>query len=81
MPKTNVGLEMYYEIEGDGPPVVFIGGLSQDHLSWMMQVPAVAAAGYRCITFDNRDAGQTAQSAEPVLFHFSAEPRGQAARP
>jgi len=65
MPKTDVGLQMYYEIEGDGPPVVFIGGLSQDHLGWMMQVPAVAAAGYRCITFDSRDAGQTAQSAEP----------------
>lgn len=66
MPKTSVnGLEMYYEIEGDGPPVVFIGGLSQDHLGWMMQVPAVSTAGYRCITFDSRDAGQTAQSAAP----------------
>jgi pimeloyl-ACP methyl ester carboxylesterase len=62
MPKTNAGPEMYYEIEGDGPPVVLIGGLSQDHFGWMMQVPAVAAAGYRCITFDNRDAGQTALS-------------------
>lgn len=62
MPKTNVnGLEMYYEIEGDGPPVVLIGGLSQDHLGWMFQVPALAAAGYRVITPDNRDAGQTAE--------------------
>ena len=66
MPKVNVnGLEMYYEIEGDGPAVVFISGLSQDHLGWMMQVPAVSAAGYRCITFDSRDAGQTAPSAKP----------------
>jgi pimeloyl-ACP methyl ester carboxylesterase len=62
MPKTRGALETYYEIEGDGPPVVFVGGLSQDHLGWMLQVPAVAAAGYRCITFDNRDAGQTASS-------------------
>ena len=73
MPTTNVGgLQMYYEIEGDGPPVVFIGGLSQDHLGWMMQVPAVSAAGYRCITFDSRDAGQTAQSAQPYSIREMA---------
>jgi 3-oxoadipate enol-lactonase len=62
VPRTNVGLDVNYEIEGDGPPVVFIGGLSQDRLGWMLQVPALKAAGYRCITFDNRDAGQTASS-------------------
>jgi pimeloyl-ACP methyl ester carboxylesterase len=53
---------MYYEIAGDGPPVVLIGGLSQDHVGWMFQVPALVSAGYRVITPDNRDAGQTAQS-------------------
>ena len=73
MPTTNVGLEMYYEIEGDGPPVVFIGGLTQDHLGWMLQVPAVSAAGYRCITFDNRDAGQTGQSASPYDIRQMAD--------
>jgi pimeloyl-ACP methyl ester carboxylesterase len=66
MSTTNVdGLEMYYEIEGDGPAVVFIGGMTQDHVGWMTQVPAVSAAGYRCVTFDSRDAGQTAPSAKP----------------
>jgi pimeloyl-ACP methyl ester carboxylesterase len=63
MPKTKVNdLEMYYEIEGEGAPVVLLGGLTQDHLGWALQVPALVAAGYRCITPDNRDAGQTAQS-------------------
>jgi pimeloyl-ACP methyl ester carboxylesterase len=64
---------MYYEIEGDGPPVVLIAGLSQDHLSWMMQVPAIVAAGYRCISFDNRDAGQTAQSPTPYTIARMAD--------
>ena len=64
MPGTNVGLEMNYEIEGDGPPVLFISGLSQDRTGWMLQVPALTAAGYRCITFDNRDVGQSATSAK-----------------
>lgn len=66
MPKTHVnGLEMYYEVQGSGPPVVLIGGLSQDHLGWAFQAPALAAAGYQVISFDNRDAGQTAQSPGP----------------
>ena len=73
MPTTNAGLQMYYEIEGDGPPVVFIGGLSQDHVGWMLQVPALSAAGYRCITFDSRDAGQTAQSAKPYTIEQMAD--------
>lgn len=73
MPKTPVrGLEMYYEIEGDGPPVVLISGLSQDHLGWMLQVPAFTAAGFRCISFDNRDAGQTAQSLAPYSIREMA---------
>lgn len=73
MPKTNGSLETYYEIEGDGPPVVFIGGLSQDHVGWMLQVPAVAAAGYRCVTFDNRDAGQTAPGTGPYTIRRMAD--------
>jgi pimeloyl-ACP methyl ester carboxylesterase len=63
MPKIDVrGLEMYYEIEGSGPPVVLLAGLSQDHLGWAVQQPALVAAGYRTLSVDNRDAGQTAQS-------------------
>lgn len=69
MPTVNVnGLEMYYELEGSGPTVVLIGGLSQDHLGWAFQVPALAAAGYQVLSFDNRDAGQTAQSSAPYTI-------------
>jgi pimeloyl-ACP methyl ester carboxylesterase len=63
MPTIDVnGLEMYYELEGSGPPVVLLAGLTQDHLGWAMQQPALVAAGYRTLAVDNRDAGQTAQS-------------------
>lgn len=64
MPITNVGgLDMYYELTGSGPPVVFISGIALDHLPWkLFQVPAFTAAGYRCLVFDNRDAGQTDES-------------------
>lgn len=64
MPIKNVGgVEMYYEISGSGAPVVFISGITQDHLPWrIFQVPAFATAGYQCLVFDNRDVGQTGES-------------------
>ena len=63
MPTIKVNdLDMFYEVQGDGAPVVLLGGLTQDHLGWAFQVPALVAAGFRCITPDNRDAGQTSQS-------------------
>lgn len=57
------GLNMYYKFAGEGEPVVFIAGLASDHLEWIpAHVPAFKAAGYRCVLFDNRDAGQTDES-------------------
>ena len=68
MPKINVhGLNMYYEFEGMGTPMVLISGLGGDHLTWAAQVPAFAAEGFRCLIFDNRDVGQTDES--PSLFY------------
>lgn len=66
MPKTDInGLQMYYEVHGTGTPVVMIGPLSGDHTAWAFQVPAFVDAGYRCLVFDSRDAGQTSESTLP----------------
>ncbi|MGH7598977.1 MAG: alpha/beta fold hydrolase [bacterium] len=57
------GVNMYYKLVGEGEPVVFIAGLASDHLEWLpAHVPAFTAAGYQCVLFDNRDAGQTGES-------------------
>jgi 3-oxoadipate enol-lactonase len=57
------GLNMYYEVVGEGPPVVLIAGLASDHLEWaLFHVPVLVNAGYRCVLFDNRDAGLTGDS-------------------
>jgi 3-oxoadipate enol-lactonase len=67
VPTVNVhGLEMYYEVAGKGEPVVLIMGLGGDQTAWGLQVPDLVAAGYQCISFDNRDSGQTAESPVPV---------------
>jgi pimeloyl-ACP methyl ester carboxylesterase len=64
LPKVSVGgLGMYFELAGEGEPVVFVSGITGDHSGWKpFQVPAFNAAGYRCLVFDNRDVGQTGDS-------------------
>lgn len=64
MPKIEVaGLSMYYEFAGEGEQlIVMINGLGGDHQDWLLLVPMLTEAGYRCLLFDNRDVGQTDES-------------------
>lgn len=49
------GIRLRYEDTGSGEPVVLIQGTGGGHNVWHLhQVPALTAAGYRVITFDNR---------------------------
>ena len=49
-----------YNDSGAGDPVLFIAGTGGAGRTWHIhQVPAFLAAGYRCITFDNRGIGET----------------------
>ena len=77
MPNAGLaGLSMYYELAGEGTPVVFISGITADHAGWkLFQVPAFTAAGYRCLVFDNRDVGQTGDSPIPAypVTQFAAD--------
>ncbi|WP_410661896.1 alpha/beta fold hydrolase [Amycolatopsis sp. lyj-84] len=41
-----------YRDRGEGPPVVFVHGLLTNGLLWRKVVPAVAGAGFRCLTPD-----------------------------
>ena len=61
MPKaaTN-GVELEYELTGpeDGPPLLLVGGLGVQIISWTENfVAALADRGFRVITYDNRDIG------------------------
>lgn len=63
MARVRVGdVELAYEEAGDGEVVVFISGTSLDRTIWGVQVAAFADR-YRCITFDNRDVGESTQVA------------------
>jgi 3-oxoadipate enol-lactonase len=58
MPKAQIkGIDLCYEVHGQGPAVVFAHGAGGNHVSWWQQVPLLARQ-YRCISFDHRGFGQ-----------------------
>ncbi len=52
------GIDLYYEVHGSGPAVLFAHGQGGNHLSWWQQVPFFARH-YTCITFDHRAFGRS----------------------
>jgi pimeloyl-ACP methyl ester carboxylesterase len=65
--KSN-GINLYYEIQGDGPPLVLITGLSYSVWYWQALAPLLARH-FRVITFDNRGVG--ASDAPPGPYSAS----------
>src|SRR5579872_6931753 len=47
------GCELYYEVHGEGSPIVFAHGAGGNHLSWWQQVPFFQQR-FRCVTFAHR---------------------------
>lgn len=65
MPKIRANdIEIYFEISGDGPPVLLIYGLAGRGDGYRHQIPALSEH-FRVITFDNRGVGETDQPEEP----------------
>ena len=59
MAYTNInGVDLYYEIHGEGAPLIMIAGLASDSQSWQPVLQKLARR-YRVIIFDNRGAGRT----------------------
>jgi 3-oxoadipate enol-lactonase len=59
VPRIATGtVELVYEELGDGAPLLFISGTSVDRSIWGGQV-AHFMGRHRCITFDNRDVGES----------------------
>ena len=65
MPYLNLsGVDLWYDdAGGDGTPVVLMHAASGTSESWLHQVPAFTAAGYRCIAFDRRGWGRSRPTA------------------
>jgi len=57
--ENSSNINIYYEDQGTGKPVVLIHGWPLSGRSWEKQVAALLGAGYRVITYDRRGFGQS----------------------
>ena len=57
-PASDRALALHYSAVGSGEPLIFLTGLSGDHLYWMGQLRAFGSR-FRCLCSDLRDAGQS----------------------
>jgi pimeloyl-ACP methyl ester carboxylesterase len=59
------GQELYYELHGQGPPLVLVMGIGYDSSLWTLaQVPALSTQ-FQVIMVDNRDAGRSSNATRP----------------
>lgn len=61
--QNSTPIELYYEDQGEGQPVVLIHGYPLDGHSWERQTRDLLAAGYRVITYDRRGFGHSSKTA------------------
>jgi pimeloyl-ACP methyl ester carboxylesterase len=66
------GIELYYEIHGEGEPLLLIMGLSLSSKSWFRTIPALSK-DYKVIVFDNRGVGLSSKPNTPYSIEIMAE--------
>ena len=52
-------VDIWYEVFGEGPPLLLVSGTGHDHTLWANQFPYFERE-FRCIVFDNRGVGKSA---------------------
>jgi pimeloyl-ACP methyl ester carboxylesterase len=58
------GQQIYYEVHGDGEPLILVMGIGYDSALWkLQQVPALSKR-FQVVIFDNRDAGRSSRAAQ-----------------
>jgi pimeloyl-ACP methyl ester carboxylesterase len=59
MPKATVnGIEIFYEVHGQGEPLLMVMGINAQSIHWPPEfVAQLVNVGFQVITFDNRDVG------------------------
>ena len=67
------GQNLYYEVHGEGPPLVLIMGIGYDLTLWgLHQIPAFSK-DFQVIVFDNRDVGRSSQASNSYTIKDMAD--------
>lgn len=73
MPKIEVrGIQVYYEITGEGTPILLIHGLGSSARDWELQIPAFAQH-YQVVTYDVRGHGRSDKPRGPYSIPLFAD--------
>ncbi len=73
MPVSKVnGINIYYEIHGEGEPVIFGNGIFSNTMGWVYQVP-IFSKEYQVILYDMRGQGQSDKPDGSYSFEIHAE--------
>lgn len=60
--ETDDGAKLFVRQWGSGPPVLFLHAWALNSQAWRYQMVALADAGFRCVAFDRRGHGRSADS-------------------
>src|SRR6202011_220845 len=71
--ENSTPLELYYEDQGGGKPVVLIHGYPLSGASWEKQIAVLLAAGHRVIAYDRRGFGKSSQPTTGYHYDTFAE--------
>lgn len=64
---TSDGVELFYRLDGDGPPLLMLSGIWSDSTTWNAQVRSFADH-YTCIRLDHRGIGQSEKWAGEITY-------------
>ena len=67
------GVRTYYEVSGQGEPVVLLHGALSGADGWSLQVPALVNAGFTVWVPERRGHGRTPDSAAPFSYRSMAQ--------
>ncbi|OGQ45812.1 MAG: hypothetical protein A3H42_04920 [Deltaproteobacteria bacterium RIFCSPLOWO2_02_FULL_46_8] len=64
--------KIYYQVKGEGFPVIFISGMGASHQEWFCQIPSLSKK-FKVITFDNAGSGRSVHPDCEISIHEMAE--------
>jgi len=60
---------IFHQVEGAGPPVLFVHGVAGSMDNWAKNIPEIASAGFRTYAVDLIGHGESAKPDEPEAYH------------
>ena len=67
------GQELYFEIHGEGPPLVLVMGIGYDATLWTLAQVPVLSRMFQVVIFDNRDVGRSSIATGPYTIADMAD--------